>query len=144
MALNMNCHKKYLLQGVTGSGKTEVYMALAEKVVDKGKQVIILVPEIALTPQMVGKFYKRFGHHIGVVHSKLSMGERFDQYNSIMASDIKIIIGARSAIFAPCNDLGLIIIDEAHESTYKSDSNPRYNTLEVAEYLSEQNQVPLL
>lgn len=144
VACNFNKDKKFLLQGVTGSGKTEVYMALAEKVVASGKQVIILVPEIALTPQMVGKFYKRFGHNIGVVHSKLSMGERFDQYNSIMSSDIKIVIGARSAIFAPCNDLGLIIIDEAHESTYKSDSNPRYNTLEVAEFLSSQNNVPLL
>lgn len=141
---HINAHKKFLLHGVTGSGKTEVYMALAEKIVEEQKQVIMLVPEIALTPQMVGKFLKRFGNHIGVIHSKMSQGERYDQYRAIESGQVSIVIGARSAIFSPCPNLGLVIIDEEHEGTYKSDSNPKYSTLEVAEKLTGDLHIPLI
>lgn len=134
----------FLLHGVTGSGKTEVYMKLAERVMKDGKQAIILVPEISLTPQIVAKFLKRFGDKIAIMHSKVSPGERFDQYRSIQAGDVSIIIGARSAIFSPCIDLGIIIIDEEHESTYKSESNPKYNTIEVAQYIGRRDEIPVV
>lgn len=140
----LTAYKQFLIQGVTGSGKTEVYMALVDMVIKAKKQVIILVPEIALTPQMVGKFFKRFGANIAVVHSKLSAGERYDQYQGIASGDINIVIGARSAIFSPCENLGLVILDEAHESSYKSDSNPKYSAVEVAEYLCRHHDVPLI
>jgi len=135
---------KYLLHGVTGSGKTEVYLTLAEEILNKGQQIIILVPEIALTPQMVGKFIKRFGNQIAIMHSKVSPGERYDQYKTIQNGEVSIIIGARSAIFSPCNNLGMIILDEEHENTYKSDNNPKYHTVEVAEYLSDSLNIPMV
>lgn len=140
----ISSHHKYLLHGVTGSGKTEVYMALAEEVLALGKQVIMLVPEIALTPQMVGKFLKRFGNHIGVIHSKMSPGERYDTYRAIESGLVSVVIGARSAIFSPCPNLGLVIIDEEHESTYKSDTNPKYSTQEVAEKITGDLHIPLI
>jgi len=141
---SLHTDARYLLHGVTGSGKTEVYMALAEAIIKRGQQIIILVPEIALTPQMVGKFLKRFGTQIAIMHSKVSPGEKYDQYRSIQDGAVSIIIGARSAIFSPCPNLGMIILDEEHESTYKSDTNPKYHAVEVAEFLSDNNRIPIL
>lgn len=129
--------KMFLLKGVTGSGKTEVYMKLVERVLLEGKSAIILVPEIALTPQMIERFKGRFGVNVSLFHSKLSDGERFDEWFRVKEGKSKVIVGARSAIFLPAKNLGLIIIDEEHENTYKSEQNPKYQTKEVAEYLSE-------
>lgn len=126
-----------LLKGVTGSGKTEVYMRLVEKVLTEGKSAIVLVPEIALTPQMIERFKGRFGSNVALFHSKLSDGERFDEWYRVKEGKASLIIGARSAIFLPARKLGLIIIDEEHESTYKSDQNPKYQTKEVAEFISK-------
>lgn len=129
--------KMFLLKGVTGSGKTEVYMKLVERVLLEEKSAIILVPEIALTPQMIERFKGRFGVNVALFHSKLSDGERFDEWFRVKEGKAKVIVGARSAIFLPAKNLGLIIIDEEHENTYKSEQNPKYQTKEVAEYLSE-------
>lgn len=133
-------YEAFLLHGVTGSGKTEVYMQLVEKVISDNRQAIILVPEISLTPQIVEKFLRRFGDTVAVLHSKLSLGERYDQWRKIKNNEIQIVIGARSAIFAPCDNLGLVIIDEEHESSYKSEMNPKYHTIEVAKYLCMENK----
>ena len=136
--------EQFLLYGVTGSGKTEIYLQLIEKVIKKGKRALMLVPEISLTPQMVDRFLSRFGDCISVLHSKLSVGERFDQWEKIKEGKSKIIIGARSAIFAPIDNLGIILIDEEHDSSYKSDMTPRYNAKELAYYLAKQNNIPLV
>ncbi len=137
--------KEFLLYGVTGSGKTEVYLQLIGEVLKKDKTAIMLVPEISLTPQMVERFIARFGKEkIAVLHSKLSIGERYDQWRKIKSGECKIIIGARSAIFAPISNLGLIIIDEEHDSSYKSDMSPRYNAKELAKYICKINNAPLL
>lgn len=136
---------EFLLYGVTGSGKTEVYMHLIEYVIKLNKTAIMLVPEISLTPQMVDRFIARFGEDIiAVLHSKLSVGERYDEWNRIKEGKAKIIIGARSAIFAPVSDLGIIIIDEEHDMSYKSDMSPRYDAKEISEYLAEKNNIPLV
>ncbi|MGI6669122.1 MAG: primosomal protein N' [Acetivibrionales bacterium] len=121
-----------LLHGVTGSGKTEVYMQLIRHVIDKGRQAIVLVPEISLTPQMVDRFRGRFGNKIAVLHSRLSLGERYDQWRMIRNGEVEVAVGARSAVFAPFKNLGAIIIDEEHETSYKSETTPKYNALEVA------------
>ena len=126
-----------LLKGVTGSGKTEVYMRIVEKTLEEGKSAIVLVPEIALTPQMIERFNGRFGSNVALFHSKLSDGERFDEWYRVKEGKASLIIGARSAIFLPAKNLGLIIIDEEHENTYKSDQNPKYQTKEVAEYIAK-------
>ena len=140
-----NEYKQFLLYGVTGSGKTEVYLQLIGEVLKKNKTAIVLVPEISLTPQMVDRFIARFGEEkIAVLHSKLSIGERFDQWNKIKNGECKIVIGARSAIFAPIQNLGLIIIDEEHDGSYKSETNPRYNAKELAGYMAKQNKIPLV
>lgn len=123
----------YLLHGVTGSGKTEVYMALMKKVIQDGKTGIMLVPEISLTPQVLSNFRSRFGDDVAIMHSGLSAGERFDEWKRILLGKVKIVVGARSAIFAPIENLGIIIIDEEHDGSYTSDSHPRYHTIEVAE-----------
>lgn len=123
----------YLLHGVTGSGKTEVYMALMQQTIQKGKTGIMLVPEISLTPQVLSNFRSRFGDDVAILHSGLSAGERFDEWKRILMGKAKIVVGARSAIFAPLENLGLIVIDEEHDGSYSSDSHPRYNTIEVAE-----------
>lgn len=141
---DLDNNHKYLLHGVTGSGKTEVYLTLAEEILKRGKQIVILVPEISLTPQMVGKFIKRFGNQIAIMHSKVSPGERYDQYKSIQNGEVSIVIGARSAIFSPCSNLGMVILDEEHENTYKSDNNPKYHTVEVAEFLSDSLNIPMI
>jgi len=124
---------RFLLHGVTGSGKTEVFMAAVRKTLEKGKSAIILVPEIALTPQMVSWFRGRFGAVAAVMHSRLSPGERFDEWRRIRRGDARVVIGARSAIFAPTENLGLIVVDEEHETTYLSDHHPRYDARDVAE-----------
>lgn len=126
-------HNKFLIHGITGSGKTEIYLQLVEEMLKKDKDTIILVPEISLTPQTIDRFMGRFGEKVAVIHSKLSPGERFDQWRSIKTGKVKLVVGARSAIFAPFKNLGLIIIDEEHENTYKSSQNPKYDTIDVAE-----------
>lgn len=128
----------FLIHGVTGSGKTEIYLQLVEKMIEKGKDSIVLVPEISLTPQTIDRFVGRFGNNVAVLHSRLSYGEKFDEWRKIEEGKVKIAIGARSAIFAPFKNLGLIIIDEEHESTYKSSMNPKYNAIEVAQKRCEQ------
>lgn len=125
-------NKTYLLKGVTGSGKTEVYMELIAHTIAKGKQAIVLIPEIALTFQTVMRFYNRFGNRVSIMNSRLSQGERYDQYLRAKNGDIDIMIGPRSALFAPFERLGLIIIDEEHETSYKSETIPRYHARETA------------
>ncbi|MGL5086553.1 MAG: primosomal protein N' [Clostridium sp.] len=126
----------FLLKGVTGSGKTEVYMRLVDDVIKNGKSAIVLVPEIALTPQMIERFKGRFGKEVALFHSRLSQGERHDEWHRIYDGHAKLVVGARSALFLPVKNLGLIIIDEEHENTYKSEQNPKYVTREVAEFIS--------
>lgn len=134
----------FLLYGVTGSGKTEVYMDVIEKAINNGKSAIMLVPEIGLTPQIVGKFISRFGNIISVLHSKLSDNERYDEYRKITNGESKIVIGTRSAIFVPFNNIGVIIIDEEHTLSYKQDNNPRYSAIKVAEWRSKYHNCPLV
>ncbi len=123
----------YLLHGVTGSGKTEVYLRLAEETLKKNKTVILMEPEIALTTEIIKRFEKRFGKEkIAILHSKMTKSERYFQWENIKFGDVKIVIGARSAVFAPIENIGLIILDEEHETTYKADSSPKYDALEVA------------
>ena len=126
-----------LLHGVTGSGKTEIYMQLIEHVIMAGKQAIVLVPEISLTPQIMERFISRFGKRVSVTHSRLSLGERLDQWRKARDGEISIIIGPRSALFMPFSNLGVIVMDECHESSYTSDVTPKYHTREVARKLSE-------
>ena len=125
-------------------GKTEIYLQLIDEVLKKGKTAIVLVPEISLTPQMVDRFLARFGDTIAVLHSKLSVGERYDEWNRILKGEAKIVIGARSAIFAPVENLGIIIIDEEHDMSYKSDMTPRYNAKDLAKYIAKVNNCPLV
>lgn len=134
----------FLLYGVTGSGKTEVYMDVIEKAINNGKSAIMLVPEIGLTPQIVGKFISRFGNVISVLHSKLSDSERYDEYRKITDGEAKIVIGTRSAIFVPFTNIGVIIIDEEHTLSYKQDNNPRYSAINVAEWRSKYHNCPLV
>ena len=126
-------HARFLLHGVTGSGKTEVYIRAAGEAAERGRSVIILVPEISLTPQIIERFQAVFGEEaIAVMHSRLSQGERYEQWDRIRGGRVKIVIGARSAVFAPVKNLGLIVVDEEHEATYKSDATPKYDAVEVA------------
>ena len=133
-----------LLHGVTGSGKTEVYMHCIDRCLSYGRQAIMLVPEISLTPQTVGLFRDRFGDRIAVLHSRLSVGERFDEWRRIRFSKASVAVGARSAVFAPFDDIGLIIIDEEHETSYQSESTPRYHAADVAAYRTRQCGAALL
>ena len=135
---------RFLLHGVTGSGKTEVFMAAVRNVLALGKSAIILVPEIALTPQMVAWFRGRFGPVAAVIHSRLSPGERFDEWRRIRRGDARVIIGARSAVFSPARNLGLIVVDEEHETTYLSDHHPRYDAREVAIRRCERENATLI
>ena len=144
-SLQFDEYDEFLLFGVTGSGKTEIYIRLIEEALKLGKDSIMLVPEISLTPQTVDRFLSRFGEEkIAVLHSKLSVGERYDQWKKIERGDAKIVIGARSAIFAPVQNLGLIIIDEEHDDSYKSEMSPRYSAKEIASYLGKQHNVPVV
>ncbi len=133
-----------LLYGVTGSGKTAVYLHLIQEMLRRGKSAILLVPEIALTPQMLQTFSSHFGERIAVLHSSLSMGERYDEWKRIRDRDARVVIGTRSAIFAPAQDLGLVIIDEEQEDTYKSESGPRYHARDVAKFLCARSNALLL
>lgn len=137
-------NKTYLLHGVTGSGKTEVYMNLIERVLSLGKNAIMLVPEISLTPQIMSNFKARFGENVALLHSGLSAGERFDEWKRLYSGEARIAIGARSAIFAPIENLGIIIIDEEHEQSYISESNPRYDTHDIAQFRARYNSCPLV
>lgn len=140
-----NAYQSFLLYGVTGSGKTEIYLQLIQKALEQGKTAILLVPEISLTPQMLDRFMARFGkEEIAVLHSKLSIGERHDEWKRIREGKAKIVIGARSAVFAPVEKIGIIIIDEEHDSSYKSESNPKYDAKEVAKQIAKQSKCPLL
>lgn len=133
-----------LLYGVTGSGKTQVYLKLIDDAVAKGKDVIVMVPEISLTPQTLSIFHKRYGSIVAVVHSGLSMGERNDEYKRIDRGEAKIVIGTRSAIFSPCHNLGLIVMDEEQEHTYRSERTPRYNAKDVARFRAKYNNALFL
>lgn len=133
-----------LLFGVTGSGKTQVYLRLIDEALDNNKDVIIMVPEIALTPQMLGIFYKRYGRQVAVFHSALSLGERNDEYKRVDRGEAKIVLGTRSAVFAPVHNLGLIIMDEEQEYTYKSDRTPKYHAREVANFRCRYNKALFL
>lgn len=141
---NNNIRKTYLIHGVTGSGKTEVYMELIAYVLSAGRQVIVLIPEISLTWQTVMRFYARFGDRVSIMNSRMSAGERYDQYERARTGDIQIMIGPRSALFAPFSDLGLIIIDEEHENAYKSELSPRYDAREAAARRASVNQASLI
>ena len=133
-----------LLHGITGSGKTEVYIELIQRAIDDGKQAIVLIPEIALTFQTLMRFYSRFGDRVSVIHSRLSEGERYDQYEKARTGKLDIIIGPRSALFVPFDRLGIIIIDEEHETSYKSEKMPKYHAREVAEYIADKKKALLL
>ena len=143
--ITTNSYEQFLLYGVTGSGKTEVYLQLIGKALEQNKTAIVLVPEISLTPQMIDRFIARFNKdEIAVLHSKLSIGERYDEWNKIKEGKAKIIIGARSAIFAPTENIGIIIIDEEHDSSYKSEAIPKYDAKEIAKKIAKENNCPLV
>ena len=143
--ITTNSYEQFLLYGVTGSGKTEVYLQLIGKALEQDKTAIVLVPEISLTPQMIDRFIARFNKdEIAVLHSKLSIGERYDEWNKIKEGKAKIIIGARSAIFAPTENIGIIIIDEEHDSSYKSEAIPKYDAKEIAKKIAKENDCPLV
>ena len=143
--LNDQRHVPFLLFGVTGSGKTEVYMQIIERVLQKGKTAIILVPEISLTPQMIEQFSNRFGNQIAALHSALSEGEKYDEWRRIARGEANIVIGARSAIFAPLKNIGIIIMDEEHSDSYKQgDKNPRYHARDIAIWRGKYHSCPVL
>lgn len=139
-----NTDKTFLLYGVTGAGKTEVYMNVIEGVIRGGKTAIMLVPEISLTPQIVERFVSRFGDDVAILHSGLSDGEKYDEYRKIQEQKVHIVVGARSAIFAPLHNLGVIVIDEEHSSTYKQDNHPRYHARDVAILRGKYHHCPVL
>jgi len=134
----------YLLHGITGSGKTEVFLELIRRNIENGFDSIVLLPEISLTPQMIERFKGRFGKDITIFHSRLSDGERYDEWHRVRSGKVKIAIGARSALFLPFKNLKLVVIDEEHESTYKSEMSPKYNAKEIAEYMMEKNEGQLV
>ncbi|WAW14236.1 primosomal protein N' [Peptostreptococcus equinus] len=137
-------NKPFLLHGVTGSGKTEIYLELIKYMLDIGLDSLFLVPEIALTPQMISRVRSRFGSIVGIYHSQLSEGQKHDMYKQVKDGNIRIVIGTRSSIFLPYNSLGLIIIDEEHDMSYKSEMTPKYDTLEVARYKSIKENICLV
>ncbi|EOB3348894.1 primosomal protein N' [Enterococcus faecalis] len=134
----------YLLEGITGSGKTEVYLQVIAEVLNQGKTAIMLVPEISLTPQMVQRFKSRFGEHVAVMHSGLSQGEKYDEWRKIEREEAEVVVGARSAIFAPIENIGVIIIDEEHEASYKQEETPRYHARDLAIWRSEYHHCPVV
>ena len=143
-SVDLNKNKVYLLHGVTGSGKTEIYMRLIEDVIKMGKTAIMLVPEISLTPQITSLFKARFKSDIAILHSRLSHVEKYNEWKRIYNGEVKIVVGARSAIFAPLNNLGIIIIDECHEGTYVQQNNPKYNAIEIAKLRALKYNAPVL
>ena len=143
-AVRLDNFETYLLYGVTGSGKTEVYMELIDKVILDGKTAIMLVPEISLTPQIVDRFVTRFGDNVAILHSGLSDTEKYDEYRKIREGKVKIVVGARSAIFAPLDNLGIIVIDEEHSTTYKQTNNPRYHARDVAIMRGKYHKAPVV
>ena len=124
--------REFLLHGITGSGKTEVYLQVARKTLDVGRSVLILVPEIALTPQMVRRIQARFGDEVAVLHSRLTPVERYGQWKRVLDGDVRLVVGARSAVFAPLQNLGLVVVDEEQEASYKSETHPRYHAIDIA------------
>lgn len=134
----------YLLEGITGSGKTEVYLQVIAEVLNQGKTAIMLVPEISLTPQMVQRFKSRFGEHVAVMHSGLSQGEKYDEWRKIERGEAEVVVGARSAIFAPIENIGVIIVDEEHEASYKQEEPPRYHARDLAIWRSEYHHCPVV
>lgn len=137
-------HHTFLLHGVTGSGKTEVYLQSIQEVLENGREAIVLVPEIALTPQMVERFKGRFGSKVAVLHSALSYGEKYDEWRKVQRKEVQVVVGARSAIFAPFENVGIIIIDEEHESSYKQEDYPRYHARDVAINRGEYHKCPVV
>ena len=142
--VKLDKYMTYLLYGVTGSGKTEVYMNLIEKVSRLGKSSLLLVPEISLTTQMIERIYRRFGSEVAIFHSGLSNGEKYDEYQKIYKGEVKIVVGTRSAIFTPLQNIGLIILDEEHSSTYKQESTPKYNAIDIAKWRGKYNNCPVI
>lgn len=142
--LDRRLYGAFLLHGITGSGKTEVYMQTIERCISLGRQAIVLVPEISLTPQMVERFKGRFGNKVAVMHSRLSTGERYDEWRKIREGRVQVAIGARSAIFAPFSDLGLIVMDEEHETSYKQEETPKYHARDVAIRRARQHQAAVI
>lgn len=143
-SVELNKEMTYLLYGVTGSGKTIVYIDLIKKVLKLGKKAIMLVPEISLTTQMVNRLYNSFGNNVAILHSGLSDGEKYDEYTKINNNEVNVVVGTRSAIFSPLTNLGIIIIDEEHSSTYKQENNPRYNAIDIAKWRAKYNNCPLV
>lgn len=143
-SMKENLATTFLLHGVTGSGKTEVYLQAIQEAINQGKEAIVLVPEISLTPQMTERFRARFGDLVAVMHSGLSKGEKYDEWRKIDRGEVKVAVGARSAIFAPFTNLGLIILDEEHESTYKQEDTPRYHARDVAIWRSQFHHCPVI
>ena len=141
---NKDKYVSYLLYGVTGSGKTEVYMNIIESVINDGKSAIMLVPEISLTPQIVARFVSRFGDNVAILHSGLSDTEKYDEYRKISRGEVKIVVGARSAVFAPFDNIGVIIMDEEHSSTYKQDNHPRYHARDIAIHRAKYHKCPIV
>ncbi len=142
--LDLHLHRTFLLHGITGSGKTELYLQWIEHTLDLGRQAIVLVPEISLTPQLIDIFTRRFGHRVGVTHSRLTDAERAKLWRDARGGEIDIMIGPRSALFTPFQDPGLIILDEEHETTYKSEQSPRYHAAEVAEKMGQLWKIPVV
>lgn len=142
--IDNNKREEILIRGVTGSGKTEVFLQTIKKCIKSGKRAIMLVPEISLTPQMVERFVSRFGKKVAVIHSGLSYGERFDQWTKILNNEVDVVVGARSAIFAPLENIGLIILDEEHEGSYKSEISPRYHARDVAKFRAKRSNASLI
>lgn len=140
----INVYHTALIHGVTGSGKTEVYLHLSKYVIKNDKTVLMLVPEISLTPMMVNAFKHKFGKEVAIIHSKLSPGERYDEYRRILNNEVKIVVGARSAVFAPLENIGLIILDEEHDSSYKQESKPRYQTAQIARIRGQYHSCPVV
>ena len=143
-SVDFNKYDTYLLYGVTGSGKTEVYIKWIEKCISEGKTAIMLVPEISLTTQIAKRFYEAFGSDVAIFHSSLSEGEKYDEYLKILRGEVHVVVGTRSAIFVPFTNLGIIIIDEEDSSSYKQDNNPRYHARDIAIYRGKYNNIPVL
>lgn len=134
----------FLLYGITGSGKTEVYLNIIDNIIKEGKTALLLVPEISLTTQIIKRFYNHFGSSVAVFHSALSDGEKYDEYHKIMDKKVSVVVGTRSAIFTPLENIGVIIIDEEHSSNYKQENNPRYNAKDVALWRSKYHSCPVV